>query len=536
MGWMNKLRQQKLLTFTLLVFTLSIGILIGTLVNTGVNAAKSQGPAPDAMPLVIPPASQISNEFSKLAKRLEPSVVYISTDYKPKAIPGHSRPNGGEDEDGEEGLDLFRRFFRNNPGGESIPRRHFRQHGTGSGVIVDKNGYIITNYHVVDGADHITVKMPHDESEHKARLIGSDLETDLAVIKIDAGRALLPVRIGNSEAVQVGDWAIAIGAPFGLEATVTAGIVSATGRDITGARQFQRFIQTDAAINPGNSGGPLLNINGEVIGINTAIATENGGYQGVGFALPVNTAVTVYNAIITTGKMARGSIGIQFNKYPKSQELLKALGLKEGVLVEKVTAGGPAEKAGLKGEDVIVAFNGKPIRDGDDLVSRVSQSPIGSRQTLTVDRDGKRFNFTVTIGDREQQLIAAGDLPAHGAEADPPSGAAGTSDVRFGLGLRPVNEGERQAAKLENQRGMVITRVEENSFAEELGLIEKDIILSINRQSIVTLEDIKRIQAKLKPGDPVAFRVLRPTPLTRRAAGPAQYNGFYVAGTLPRGR
>ncbi len=199
---------------------------------------------------------------------------------------------------------------------------------------MDKNGYILTNNHVVEEADHIKVKIPTDPTEYRAKLIGFDPETDLAVIKIDAGKPLVPVRIGNSEAVQVGDWAVAIGSPFGLEATVTAGIVSATGRDIAGAQQFQHFIQTDAAINPGNSGGPLLNINGEVIGVNTAIATRSGGYQGVGFALPVNTAAAVYNSIIKTGKMSRGSIGIRFQKYENPQQVLKALGLSQGVVVE----------------------------------------------------------------------------------------------------------------------------------------------------------------------------------------------------------
>ena len=232
---------------------------------------------------------------------------------------------------------------------------------------------------MIEKADSIKVKIPNDQDEYRAKLIGYDLETDLAVIKIDTKKPLTPARVGNSEAVQVGDWAIAIGSPFGLEATVTAGIVSATGRDIEGAQQFQRFIQTDAAINPGNSGGPLLNINGEVIGINTAIATQSGGYQGVGFALPVNTAAAVYNSIIRSGKMSRGSIGIQFNKYNNRPELMKGLGLKGGVIVEKVTPGGPAEKGGMKAEDVIVAFNGKPVKDGDDLVNRVSTTPIGIR-------------------------------------------------------------------------------------------------------------------------------------------------------------
>src|SRR5687768_7393120 len=341
MGLFHKVRSQKLLSFSLLLFTLSIGIVIGTLITTGVNAAKDQVAAPDATPLVTPPVANLpTNPFVELAKKMEPTVVNISTEYAPRPTGRRQTPTpqdpNAEEED-EDGMDLFRRFFRQGPGGsDSVPPRAFRRSATGSGFIVDKNGYILTNHHVVEKADQIRVKIPNDPSEYKAKLIGFDDETDMAVIKIDAKKSLQIARIGNSDSVQVGDWAVAIGSPFGLEATVTAGIVSATGRDIDGARQFQRFIQTDAAINPGNSGGPLLNINGEVVGINTAIATQSGGYQGVGFALPVNTAVNVYNSIIRTGKMSRGSIGIQFNKYDKNPELMKGLGLKEGVIIERV--------------------------------------------------------------------------------------------------------------------------------------------------------------------------------------------------------
>jgi serine protease Do len=338
MFFLDKMRQQKLLSLSLLIFTLSVGIVIGTLANTGVFAARAQNnAAPDATPLVIPAAVTQPNELAKLAKRLEPSVVNISTDYTPKGSSAgrnnrRSAPDQQEEDDDEGAMDLFKRFFPNGPGGNgeqprNLPPRAFRREATGSGFIVDKNGYIITNNHVVDKADHIKVKLPHDQSEYRAKLIGIDVETDLAVIKIDAGHPLIPIKIGNSDAVQVGDGAVAIGSPFGLEATVTSGIVSATSREVAGSKQFQRFIQTDAAINPGNSGGPLLNVNGEVIGINTAIATQSGGYQGIGFALPVNTAVNVYNSIIRIGKMTRGSIGIQFTKYEKNGELLKALGL-----------------------------------------------------------------------------------------------------------------------------------------------------------------------------------------------------------------
>jgi len=435
---------------------------------------------------------------------------------------------------------LLRRFFGNRAPEGAVPPRAFKRSATGSGFIVDKNGYILTNNHVVEKADSIKVKIPNDSDEYRAKLIGVDLETDLAVIKIDAHKTLVPARVGNSDAVQVGDWAIAIGSPFGLEATVTAGIVSATGRDIDGAQQFQRFIQTDAAINPGNSGGPHLNINGEVVGINTAIATQSGGYQGVGFALPVNTAAAVYNSIIRSGKMSRGSIGIQFNKYNNRPELMKGLGLKGGVIVEKVTSGGPADKAGLKAEDVIVAYNGKSVKDGDDLVNRVSTTPIGSDATVTVDRSGKTLDLKVTIADREEQLAAADD-PRFSKRGEPE--APGKNDVksaRFGISLRPANDAEKQAAELSAKGGVVVTQVQENSFADEIGLQERDIIVSINRQPVASADDVRNLQMKMKAGDAVAFRVLRPAPSApnrggnRNSAPPAtQYLGQYIAGTLP---
>ena len=551
MFFLDKIRQQKLLSLTLLIFTLSVGIVIGTLANTGVFAARAQNiTAPDATPLVIPPAVSQPNELSKLAKRLEPSVVNISTDYIPKqtsAGRNDRRPAPDQDEGDDEGaMDLFRRFFPNGPGGggggqPGMPQRAHKREATGSGFIVDKNGYILTNNHVVDKADHIKVKLPHDQTEYRAKLIGVDVETDVAVIKIEAGHALIPIKIGNSDAVQVGDPAVAIGSPFGLEATVTSGIVSATAREVAGSQQFQRFIQTDAAINPGNSGGPLLNINGEVIGINTAIATQSGGYQGIGFALPINTAVNVYNSIIRSGKMTRGSIGIQFTKYEKNGELLKALGLKEGVLVEKVTAGGPSDKAGMQSEDVIVAFNGKPVRDGDDLVGRVSQTPVGANATVTVDRGGKRIDLKLVIADREAQMLALDDsrYPKKNNEEEVTK-VESQQQAKFGIKIRALNEAEKDSEALRDKKGIVVAQVIEGSFAEDIGLQEKDVVVSINRQPVGSIEDVSRIQATLKVGDAVAFRVMRPNPNAgrgqSRSAAPSSsspYVAFYVSGTLP---
>jgi len=525
------MRQQKLLSTTLLLFTLSIGIVIGTIINTGAFAARAQNAAPDATPLVVPKAVLVGNEFTQLAKKLDPSVVNITADYMPKAEVSRNRgPQNQDDDADDDSADLFRRFFGGQqPGAPNVPQQAQRREQSGTGFIVDKNGYIVTNNHVVDGVDHIKVKLHGDPTEYKARLIGTDRETDLAVIKIDAHRPLVPVAIANSDAVQVGDWAVAIGSPFGLEATVTAGIVSATGRDSIGG-QFQHFIQTDAAINPGNSGGPLLNIKGEVIGVNTMIATQNGGSQGVGFALPVNMVVRVYNDIIKEGRVTRGSIGVTWTKGTKP-ETLKALGVDRGVIVEDVAKGGPAEKAGLKADDIIIGMNGQPIKDGDDLVSHVADLPVGTVTTLNVDRDGKKMDFKLTIQDRTS--VFASDPRVVGERAVPEGpGKQEATQAKFGISIRPSSEEEKELTP-DKRGGVAVTRVEPNSFAEDIGLMERDIIIGINRQTVSTVEDIRKIQAALKPGEAVAFRIVRSAPGLQRGRTTPRTATMFLSGTLP---
>jgi len=532
MRWFNVMRQQKLLSLTLLLVTLSIGIVIGTLINTGVHAAKAQAVAPDASPLVVPNPVQLGNEFSKIAKKVEPSVVYITADYTQKVAENpHKRgddPSEG-DSSGDDGMDLFRRFFRNGTPGD-LPQHAFRQEQSGTGFVVDKNGYIITNHHVISKVDRIKVKMHGDSTEYRARVIGVDPETDLAVIKIDPRGALVPVTIGNSDSVQVGDWAVAIGSPFGLEASVTAGIVSALSRDIGGPLQLQRFIQTDAAINPGNSGGPLLNIRGEVVGVNTMIATQSGGYQGIGFALPINMVARVYNDIIRTGRVARGSIGVEWQKADNKPELFRALGTSPGVLVGVVRKDGPADKAGIKASDIITAMNGKPIKDGEDLVSRVSDTPIGTAVNLSVDRDGKKMEFKVTIMDRADVFKDRPEFAEYRQEnAEQPKAA--DAPYKFGMKLHALTDAERSAMGLEVKGGLIVRSVDSGSFAEDIGLFEKDVILSINRQPVASVEDVVKIQGTLKPGDAVAFHIMRASPGGRGHT--PQWTSFFVPGTLP---
>ena len=525
MSWIRKISRDRILSVSMLILTLSAGVVIGTLFTTGVSAARSQQAAPDATPLTIPATKTLENEFTRIAQQLEPSVVFISTESKPIQTTRRRNPQQRQQQDPDGMMAPFERFF-GMPFGEQAPPR--RREGTGSGFIVDKNGYILTNLHVVDEAEKIKVRLTGEKAEYPAKLIGSDPETDIAIIKVDAGKPLQPVKIANSDGVQVGDWAVAIGAPFGLETSVTAGIVSATGRDI--AQQFQRFIQTDAAINPGNSGGPLVNINGEVIGVNTMIATSSGGYQGIGFALPMNMAAKVYNMVISKGRVSRGSIGISFPKDPKP-ETLKALGFDSGVIVESVQPGGPAEKAGLKPEDILIALNGKPIKDGDDLVGRVSDMPSGTEISITLDREGEKLTRKVTIQDREEVFR---DDPRFASRRRPemtsPDEASPTS-ARFGIGVRPLSEAERKEMEFTAEGGVMVTAVEEGSFAEEIGVRERDIIVSINRQSVGSFEDVRKVAATLKPGNAVAFRVMRPLGVQGRGA--VQWAGTYLSGTLP---
>jgi serine protease Do len=289
------------------------------------------------------------------------------------------------------------------------------------------------------------------------------------------------------------------------------------------------MIQTDAAINPGNSGGPLLNINGEVIGVNSMIATQSGGYQGIGFALPINTAVRVYNAIIRHGRVTRGSIGIEWQKY-QNPEVMRATGLDHGVLVERVRPGGPADKAGIKAEDIIVALNGERVRDGDDLVAKVSELPVGSEASITVDRRGKKVDTKLTIADREELFSDDPRISGRQRQGGEPSPGESTTQAMFGIGIRNLSQTERESMNLPDERGVLITRVEPESFAEEIGLQERDVIVSINRQPVNSHDDVKRIQSTLRGGDPVMFRVMRPL---RDAAGRTEWRGLFAAGTLP---
>jgi serine protease Do len=536
MKFFDRLRTEKLLSFTLVVFTLAIGVVLGTLVSTGVKAAHSSAGnfAPDATPLAIPAAVELPSQFTGIAKQVAPSVVNISTSYLPKTAqsPSRRRRQGAQPEEaepgegeGQGGMNDFLFKFFGNPFGGGPGQGSRRTEAEGSGVVVDRAGYILTNNHVVDKADRIQVKFHGDVTEYQAKLVGVDVPTDLAVIRVIGKSALEPAKIGNSDAVQVGDWAVAIGSPFNYQETVTAGIISAKDREVDASMQFQRFLQTDAAINPGNSGGPLLNLRGEVIGINTAIASRSGGYEGIGFALPINTAVMVYNAIIKDGKVTRGGIGIKLgvSDNPDTVANLKASGVNEGVFVESVVPGGPSDKAGIRDGDVVVAINGKPIHDGTQLVSIVTATPVGNSLDLTVVREGKRQNVKVEVADLARIFP---EQYGNGNEAAPEQ-QEGTA-VSFGMTIETLTQRQIETLGIPEKGGVRVLDVEPNSFAEDIRLQKGNVIIAIAGHRVNSTEDVKKVQATLKPGDAVQFRVLR-----QQGPNSTKWDYGFVAGFLP---
>src|ERR1700726_1168150 len=391
-------RRRKILAAVFVALTLTVGILIGSVVSGRVSATKTFTFAgTNASPLAVPDPIPSAASFSAIVNRVEPAVVNIATtQVLERKNTKKRRPQQQFDQD-DPMQDFFDRFFDGRQDGPPQAERSL-----GSGVIVDKRGYILTNNHVVEQATKIQVQLDGNPQKYTAKVVGVDEDTDLAVIKIEANKELPVAKLGNSDGVQVGDWVLAIGSPFGLQATVTAGIISAKDRGNVG-RQFQHFLQTDAAINPGNSGGPLVDLAGEVIGINTAIITGSRGYEGVGFAMPSSTAISVYDQLIKSGRVTRGSIGVSFQEELGTNHItLKSLGAPYGVVIEGVEPGSPAEKAGLKGGDVITSINGTAVKTGNDLVNPIASAPIGSKIKITYYRDKQQKETAATVEDRSR--------------------------------------------------------------------------------------------------------------------------------------
>jgi serine protease Do len=539
----ERLRTRRLASTFVLLGTVSVAILAGSFAAHGVRGQEKQISSSDATPLKVVDSAVAPNEFVKIAKAVGPAVVNINTRTLPKQSLNkggkrnphlHVQPNpqtpGDEDQDDDQQgqgqgnfQDFFNKFFGgqvpDQDGGDDSQVRE----SLGSGFIVDSKGYIITNNHVIEKADKIYVKLSTDpdnaDEGRPAHVIGIDKATDLAVIKIDTSSPLPTVKLGNSDTAQVGDWVEAIGSPFALSQTVTAGIISAKHRTIEpgASGQFQHFIQTDAAINPGNSGGPLLNMNGEVIGVNTAIYTQSAGYQGIGFAMPSNTVVEVYNDLISAShKVTRGSIGIRFNQgLPGAVN--RVYGFKTGVLVQQVVHGGPADKAGIKGGDIITSIDGRSIKDGDDLVNEITSRRPGSTIRLGYERDGKQLDTTATIGDLDHVFA---EQESQQADSGPDNqGEAG--ETKLGLVVR--QESDSTAAKLKIP-GVVIQSVRSGSFGDLQGLEPGLIITRINKHPTGTKDQFDEVVSKLKSGDDVVFEIIDP----RRPD-----NGInYLGGTL----
>jgi len=530
--WVSLKAHRWLYTLSILA-TLTVGILIGSVVSYGVKGKEGQKGA-DATPLTVPAPQQLSNAFSQIAKQLEPAVVNINTEstiknpHKRRLKPGpgdeggDGGPGGGGGGGGASPFDdFFDRFF-GGQGGQGGPAGDIKERSLGSGVIVDSKGFIVTNRHVIEKADRIRVRLQDDPPgvQHDAKVIGSDQETDLAVIKIEVDHGLPTAKIGNSDSMQVGDWVLAIGSPFGLQATVTAGIVSAKGRNIVPGRQFQSFVQTDAAINPGNSGGPLVNMASEVIGINTAILTETNAYAGVGFAMPSNTLVQVYNQLIgPEHRVTRGSIGVEFAAQPVPA-IARVYGVQSGVTISNVVAGSPADSAGLKVGDTITSVDGKEVKNGDELVADIAVRKPGSKAKVGFVRNGKKEETVVTIADRSKLFAARlGDDQQGNDEQQP-------KESKLGLTVRPLTPDLADRLDVPAGKGVIVQDVKGGSFADDVGLNRGDVILEINKQPVNTADDFTRIEATLKSGQDVVFLV-RP-----RGAG-RQDGTIFIAGTLP---
>jgi serine protease Do len=444
----------------------------------------------------------LSASFVEIARRVEPSVVNIDTLQTSPDVAESDNEDKTDRTPGNPLYDLLRRQ----------PQRPTR--GVGSGFIIDAKGYILTNQHVIDGASRITIGLQTGE-RFRGKVIGVDSETDLAVIKIDAGRDLPVMKFGDSNVAQVGDWVLAIGSPFGLDQTVTAGIISKKERDSQAFTNFQRFLQTDAAINRGNSGGPLVNMHGEAIGVNSQIATLTGDYNGIGFALPSNEAKFVSEQILGGGKVKRGYLGVTLT--PVQGEFARVYGLPEakGAIIADVQPDRngqptPAARAGLQVNDVVVQFNGQTVQDSNDLIAKVAATEVGQNVALTVLREveGKldRRTVDVTLGERPNFLARDSEMPA------PREKDAGvkTNSARLGLTLAEITPQLVTEKHLSGVKGLYVKEVDPNGLAADIRPREVsagEVVTRINRVSVSTLADFQRVISSLKPGDAVVLNL-----------------------------
>ena len=445
-----------------------------------------------ALALVAPPAPAQLPDFVPIVERNAPTVVNIT------ARKTQADANDPSQMNPEEIPELFRRFFGPMPGMPGMPRgpRPERISG-GSGFVISSDGYILTNHHVIDGADEVTVRL-RDRRELVAKVVGSDRDTDIALLKVDA-TGLAAVTLGDSDKLKPGQWVLAIGSPFGLEETVTAGIVSSVGRTLGNDQRYVPFIQTDVAINRGNSGGPLFNLAGEVVGINSQIFSTSGGSIGLSFSIPIDTAKSVVEQLRTKGRVSRGVIGVQIQNIDRDRA--EALGLPRpaGALVAEIQPGSAAAKAGVRVGDVITSFNGREIGDSSELPPMVGATAPGTRATLGVFRDGRSLNVPVTVAE-----LGAGD----GAAAAPATPGGQTSgENALGIVVRTLTAEQRQQLGLGDE-GVLVERVT-GQAATRAGIQPGDVVLAVGRQRIGAVADFERAAASARAGQAIMLLVRR---------------------------
>ncbi|MCX5720981.1 MAG: DegQ family serine endoprotease [Nitrospirae bacterium] len=491
-----KSRRPWVVPFTLIAVGIVIGIVVAS--DMGWLPNGTAGPEPVLAPLArpvatvpqLPMSGGSGKNFVEIAKSVKPAVVNIAATRTGKAGEG---PQGSPFDD-----PFFRRFF-----GDELKRdmpKERKEKGQGSGVIVDPSGLIITNNHVVNKADDIRVVLS-DKREFKAKLIGTDSKTDIAVIKIEA-TGLSPIAWADSDQLEVGEFVLAVGSPFGLTQTVTMGIVSAVGRASMGIAEYEDFIQTDAAINPGNSGGALVNVRGELVGINTAIFSQSGGNMGIGFAVPSNLAHSIMDQLVRTGKVVRGWLGVSIQEL--SPELAAQFGITEtkGVLVSDVMDDSPAKKAGFERADVIVEFDGKPMDSPTHLRNAVAQTPLGKKVSIKLIRDKKHKTLDVTIVEQPKSMTQSGSEESE--ESIAPTGVLSDLEVH-----ELTEELASRYGIKSSERGVVVTRVKPGSTAEEIGVREGDIILEVNRKAVTSLKTYERLRSGLSKDQAVLLLVKR---------------------------
>jgi serine protease Do len=461
-------------TFIMFLLAFLIGFFVVSVVEVLRSSFAPSGPGPDVQVASAVSTGDVARapfSFADLAEKLKPSVVNISTT-KTVRSGGFRSPfgQGSPFDRNFGGDDFFERFFGD------MPQRQFKQKSLGSGFIISHDGYIFTNNHVVEQADKILVKLS-DGKEYEAKVIGKDAKTDIALIKIKPNDSLPVAETGDSEKLRVGDWVLAIGNPFGLEQTVTAGIVSAKGR-VIGAGPYDNFIQTDASINPGNSGGPLFNMEGKVVGINTAIVAQG---QGIGFAIPISMAKTILPDLKAKGKVTRGWLGVSVQDI--SEDIAKSMKIKDksGALISDVFKGDPADKAGLKSGDIVTEINGKPVKDTHELLMMIAGFRIGETIKIKIVRDGQEKVLPITIAERTEKSEMA---------------SAQQSGEAFGMTVQEITPEIAQHLGLTIKKGLIVVDVQEGTVAEEVGIQPQDIILQVNKVKVTTMKEYQKEIAK----------------------------------------